>query len=38
MVNGRKKAYVRERVFRFGKTEVNTKGIGKTTELMVMED
>jgi len=38
MVNGLKKAYEREKVFRFGKTEVNTKGIGKTIEQMAMED
>ena len=38
MANGLKKAYVREKEFKFGKTEVNTKVIGKMTEPMVTED
>jgi hypothetical protein len=38
MANGLKKAYVREKVYRFGKTVANTKVTGKTTEQMVMGD
>lgn len=38
MDNGQKKAYVREKVYRYGKMAVNTKGIGKMIELMGMED
>jgi hypothetical protein len=38
MGNGRKKAYVREKEYRYGKMEASTKGIGKMIVLMGMED
>jgi len=38
MVSGTKKALEREKVYRYGKMEVNIKGTGRMIELMVKED
>lgn len=38
MANGRKKAYVREKEYRFGKTVANIKVTGKTIEQMATDD
>ena len=37
-VSGQKKAYVKEKVYRFGKMEASTKDTGRMIEPMVTED